>query len=175
MSNFENFDFDQFLSERAAIQNESERTGKLVKKYKKSMPEVSPKWDCSASSVSFNGICDLIVASGITIFEAPFVDVWGGIYKPDIYAGKTMWDSKLHDSDKIAKVIEAWELGADLSPIFLVRHLTKDIGLVADGKHRLTVSHYLRQSCGTLPFMVETDKSSWVKIAIPSATQILQT
>lgn len=50
----------------------------------------------------------------------------------------------------------------------------RGIGLVADGKHRLTVSHYclhdrLDEPC---PFLVDATQREWVKIAIPNAKEI---
>lgn len=40
-----------------------------------------------------------------------------------------------------------------LSPLFFVKHGTKDMALVADGKHRLTAARYM--GCKDIPFMVQ--------------------
>jgi hypothetical protein len=57
-----------------------------------------------------------------------------------------------------------------LSPLFLVKHGTKDLGLVSDGKHRLTVS----RAIGALqvPFMVGSADKGWVEKAFPGAILI---
>ncbi|MDV6343024.1 hypothetical protein [Nitrosomonas sp. Is37] len=57
-----------------------------------------------------------------------------------------------------------------LSPIFLVKHLNCDLGLVADGKHRLTVSRVI--GAGEVPFMVEVTNDSWASRAFPSAIRV---
>lgn len=170
MTDIDNFDYDKFLQEQEEMRVENERMEKLIARYKEDFPKITALWDTSVNALKFNDINESIISSGITILEAPFADVWNGIYEPDIYAGCTLWDSASHDSEKIARVIESWELGTQLSPIFFVKHLTKEIGLVADGKHRLTVSHHL--GIKTLPFMVETTALSWVSHAIPSAKKI---
>ena len=171
MSELEELDLEKFLREREEILKENRRIDELVEHYKRDMPDITPIWDLSEFAISFNDIDKAITDSGVCMYEAPFHDVWNGIYEPDIYSGKTLWNPDLHDNDKIAKVIEAWEKEIPLSPIFLIKHGTLGCGLVADGKHRLTVSHYLEYS-QKLPFFVQISSSSWVKNAIPSAKKI---
>ena len=96
-------------------------------------------------------------------------ELWTGLYKPDVYDADTLWADD-HDSAKIARVIDAWSKGTALSPIFLIKNTNDDRGLVADGKHRLTVS----RAIGALevPFMVQTTKSAWVSLAFPFASRV---
>jgi hypothetical protein len=141
----------------------------LVKAYKKNTPKVTPIWDTTPNSIQFNDISDEILGSGMDIYSAPYDDVWNGIYEPEIYDKDTLWKN-LHDNEKIARVIEAWQSNKALSPLFFVKHGGKDMALVADGKHRLIVARYM--GCKNIPFMVESSNSSWVKCAIPSAKKI---
>jgi len=157
------------MEERNGVVEEVKRTYELVDIYKKSTPNVTPIWDATAKSIQFNDINHEILGAGIDIYTAPHQDVWSGIYKPEIYDKDTLWQS-VHDSGKIARVIDAWESGIALSPLFFVKHGSRDMALVADGKHRLTVARYM--GCENIPFMVQSNKSAWVKSAIPSASKI---
>lgn len=143
----------------------------LASRYKKEMPEIVAKWDTSPASASFNDINEGIAASGLSIYVCTMEEFWAGLYEPSIYEANTLW-KKVHDSAKIARVIDAWFKGESLSPIFLVKHLDLDQGLVADGKHRLTVSRAIHVS--NVPFMVEATNAAWVSRAFPSALCIHQ-
>jgi hypothetical protein len=160
---------EEFLQERAKLSEESKLMDKLVRAYKKSTPKVPPIWDTTSNSITFNNISKEILKSGMDIYTASYDDVWAGIFKPEIYDKDTLW-KKVHDSRKIAQVIEAWENKQALSPLFFVKHGSKDLALVADGKHRLTVARYM--GCINIPFMVQSNTSSWLKNAIPSAKKI---
>lgn len=144
----------------------------LVKQFKQHTPHVQPIWDLTINSVAQNDICSEIVKSGLIILSAPFDDVWAGIYEPSIYDSDTLWH-QCHDRNKIAMVIDHWARGDALSPIFLVKHGREDLGLVADGKHRLTVARYM--GCNSLPFIVSIPNSQWVMQAIPSAVELART
>lgn len=141
----------------------------LVKQYKKQTPIVTPKWDTSTTSTKQNDICETIIASGLILYVAPFEDVWSGIFDPAVYDKDTLW-KKSHDNRKIARVINHWQNNRALSPIFLVKHGSKSLGLVADGKHRLTVARYMCSE--SMPFMVPVCSCQWVSVAIPTATKL---
>lgn len=141
----------------------------LVKYYKEDTPRVIPIWDVTAESIHFNDINQEIIDSGVDIYTASYDDVWYGIFEPEIYDKDTLWKN-IHDCGKIARVIQAWANNRALSPLFFVKHGSKDLALVADGKHRLTVARYM--GCKNIPFMVQANKSCWVKSAIPSAKKI---
>ncbi|ALZ75393.1 ParB N-terminal domain-containing protein [Rheinheimera sp. F8] len=162
-------DINKFLEERGRAMRKSRLTDELISTYKKSTPNVTPIWDSTPHSIQFNDISDEILKAGIDIYTASHSDVWCGIYQPKIYDKGTLWQD-IHDSGKIARVIEAWENKKALSPLFFVKHGSKDMALVADGKHRLTVARHM--GCDYIPFMVQTDKSDWVSRAIPSARKI---
>ena len=98
-------------------------------------------------------------------------ELWAGLFKPSVYDADTLWSSD-HDSAKIAKVIDAWFKGTALSPIFLVKHGIYDQGLVADGKHRLTVSRTIEAL--EVPFMAQTSTAEWIARAFPKAICIHQ-
>lgn len=164
-------DIERFLAERERAREECVRLDELVSRYKKEMPDLVPKWDTSPASISFNDINADITASGPNIYICKMEELWAGLYEPSIYEANTLW-KKVHDSAKIATVIDAWSKGEPLSPIFLVKHLSLDQGLVADGKHRLTVSRAIHAS--EVPFMVEATNAAWVSRAFPSALCIHQ-
>lgn len=132
-------DIEKFLEERACLRKGLESLEELVMTYRSNTPKVEPRWDTSPQSVSFNDIDDSIVEKGIDIYWAPFEQVWNGIYESEVYDKDTIWKDD-HDPRKIAKIIDAWKHGKALSPIFLVKHGSRAIALVADGKHRLTVN-----------------------------------
>jgi len=161
-------DLSEFIANRERLAQELRHMNALVKKYKKQTPTVTPIWDLSESSIAHNNICTETIESGLILFIAPFADVWSGIYEPSIYDRETLW-KKIHDNTKIARIIEHWNNNQKLSPIFLVKHGRKELGLVADGKHRLTVARYM--DCDYMPFMVPSSDSGWVSVAIPSATK----
>ena len=160
-----------FLAERERAREECARLDELVSIYKKEMPDIVPKWDTSPASISFNDISEDIKASGLSIYVCKMEELWGGLYEPSIYEANTIW-KKVHDSAKIARVIDAWSKSEPLSPLFLVKHLNFDQGLVADGKHRLTVSRAIHAS--EVPFMVEATKAAWIFRAFPTALCIHQ-
>lgn len=149
---------------------EHARVDELVIKYRKKMPEISAQWDISANSVDHNDIHSDLLKEEISIFACSMADLWQGIFDPAIYDANTLW-SKTHDSGKIAKVIEAWESDQSLSPILLSKHLAKDLAVVSDGKHRLTVSRAIRAV--DMPFMVLGDSPTWVSKAFPGAKRVL--
>lgn len=162
-------DIENFLEERARLREELELQNELVMTYMSNTPQVQPRWDTSPQSVSFNDIDDSIVEQGVDIYCAPFEHVWNGIYEPGIYDKNTLWED-VHDPRKIAKIIDAWKHGTALSPMFLVKHGSRAMALVADGKHRLTVARYMGSE--SIPFMVSSYSSDWLQTAIPSAKRI---
>lgn len=164
-------DIKTFLEERKRKQEECARLDELISTYKKEMPDIVPNWDVSLASISFNNINQNIVSSGLNIYCCSMEELWAGLYKPHIYEANTLWKD-FHDSAKIAKVIEAWSKCESLSPIFLVKHATIDKGLVADGKHRLTVSRAIYAT--KVPFMVEATNATWVSRAFPAAILVYQ-
>ncbi|CAD5264508.1 MULTISPECIES: hypothetical protein [Halomonadaceae] len=160
---------DNPLEARARAIEAGKPIDELVKTYKENTPLVLPLWDETKRSIEFNNINSSIVEAGIDIYTAPFTDLWNGIYQPDIYDKETLWEC-VHDERKIAKVIKAWSCRIPLSPIFLVKHGLCSKGVVADGKHRLTVARYM--GCESIPFMVSSSSSDWLEIAIPSAKKL---
>ncbi|WP_304182768.1 hypothetical protein [Pseudoalteromonas prydzensis] len=157
------------LKERAKLVEEWKIMDELVLAYKSSTPKVNPIWDISSNSINFNDISKEILDSGMEIYTASYDEVWAGIFEPSIYDKDTLWKN-VHDSRKIARAIKAWEEKKALSPLFFVKHGSKDLALVADGKHRLTVARYM--GCNNIPFMIQSSASSWLKKAIPSAIKI---
>lgn len=165
-------DLEKILSDRASAQEGYVHSQNLAKKYKKKMPNMAPRWDTDPTSIAFNDICTSITSSGISIYNCNMDELWSGLFDPSIYEAETLWKN-VHDSGKIAGVIDAWVNGTALSPIFLVKHKVHERGLVADGKHRLTVSRAI--GAIEVPFMVETIKAAWVSRAFPSAVCVHQT
>lgn len=163
-------EFADLIERRRYQCDEMQRLDSLVKQYRAQMPSITAQWDTTEEAVQHNDIDSEFVAAGIAVYECSMSDLWQGIYEPSIYDSNTLW-SRNHDSRKIAKVIEAWEAGIALSPIFLVKHRTKDFGLVADGKHRLTVSRAI-QTSNMMPFMVMAENSGWVVTTFPAAVRI---
>lgn len=74
-----------------------------------------------------------------------------------------------HDNAKIANIIQAWENNENLSPIFLIKHGRENLGLVADGKHRLTLCAVI--AAQEVYFMVSYNDVIWVEQASPCATR----
>lgn len=142
----------------------------IIAKYKKSFPSISASWDVSDDCLNFTDIDRQILSSGVSVLTCSLGNLFAGIYKPNVYKANTLWNRDIHDINKIARVIAEWENGTALSPVFLVKHGELDMGLVADGKHRLTVSD--RISVQEIPFMVQTANCAWVMKAIPTATLI---
>lgn len=172
MQPYEEQELEQFLAARAATLEEFKRTDELVKRYMKDTPIVTPLWDASKQSIDCNDINSESKKIGLVIYEAPFEEVWSGIYDPSIYDGNTLWNQS-HQRSKIARVIENWENNKPLSPIFLCKHGTQPLALVADGKHRLTVARCM--GCTNIPFMVLLPNCEWIHQAIPSSRIILNT
>jgi hypothetical protein len=162
-------DIEKFLAERKRVAEEVARVGQLVSRYKSNMPVIRAQWETTERSIQFNEIDEKIVSEGLSIYACSCEALWSGIYEPEIYDTNTLW-SECHDARKIAKVIEAWAANVALSPIFLVKHGTLDLGLVADGKHRLTVSRAIRAI--EVPFMVAKTAEAWVRTAIPTAMRV---
>ena len=164
-------DIERFLVERERAREECERLDELVLRYKKEIPDIAPKWDISTASIFFNDINEDIITSGLNIYICKMEELWAGLYEPSIYEASSLW-KKTHDSTKIARIIDAWSKGQPLPPIFLVKHLSLDQGLVADGKHRLTVSRAIHSS--EVPFMVKATNAEWVSNTFPCALCIQQ-
>lgn len=163
-------DLAAFMEERRRMSEERLRVEALVKKYRKTMPQITAQWDTSATAVDQNDIHADCLKDGVSLYSCSMDELWSGIYEPAIYDANTLWSDD-HEPRKIAKVIEAWESGQALSSIFLVKHGSKDLALVADGKHRLTVSRAIQAI--EMPFMVLGDGPAWVSKAFPGAKRIL--
>lgn len=163
-------DVAAFMEERLRDHEERLRVEALVGKYQQNMPQITAQWDRSASAVEHNDINSECLMDGVSLYSCSMADLWQGIYEPAIYDANTLWSDD-HEPRKIAKVIEAWESGQALSSIFLVKHGSKDLALVADGKHRLTVSRAIQAI--EMPFMVLGDGPAWVSKAFPGAKRIL--
>jgi hypothetical protein len=161
-----NIDMDEFLEAREAQRQRCVQEQELIKHLRTNTPLVRPLWDKSEAAVIFNDIGDEILKSGLLLYSASLVDVWQGLYRPDIYDGNTLWDD-LHSQRKIALVINSWLNKKPLTPPFFVKHLKEPLGLVADGKHRLTVARYM--VADELPFWVKKDEANWVTTSIPNA------
>jgi hypothetical protein len=162
-------DMDEFLAARQASMVECQRLDDLVKKYKKQIPNITACWDKSIRSIDANDIDSKILSGGMAIFDCDMKTLWSGLYQPSIYEGSTIWDD-VHNSSNIAKVIENWGKNVPLSPIFLIPHPIFQNGLVADGKHRLTVSRAI--SATDTPFMVSFKDVAWAKECFPGASII---
>jgi hypothetical protein len=152
-----------FLEKRELIMKEWARLKDLICKYKAQMPEIEAVWDQTVGSIKFN---DIEASEPVHVYCVAMAELWSGIYKPDVYDAETLWSDN-HDSRKIVKVIESWENKIPLSPIYLVRHGTKSLALVADGKHRLTVARSIHAD--DMCFMVLARESGWVVEAFPNA------
>ena len=160
-----------FVEEMSHAENERKRLEALAARYRAELPNIQAQWDLRPEAVRFNDISEEILAGGMSVYRCSMNDLWGGIYNPSVYEANTIW-RPLHTEGKIIRVIEAWEMGVSLSPLFLVKHGTLDLGLVADGKHRLTVC----RAIGALevPFMVGSVDAEWVERAIPGLVDIGQ-
>lgn len=167
-------EIDAFIAERKRAAEESVQIGDLVQKYESDLPEISAFWDTGETSVQFNNIDKRITENGVAIYTCAAGDLWNGLFEPEIYDTNTLWDRDLHNKRKIAKVIDAWNQRQALSPLFLVEHGGDlNLGLVADGKHRLTVARAIESAM--IPFMVEEENSQWVRLAFPTAVIALKT
>lgn len=164
-------DVEAFLAEREAQRKRLLEEEELIERLKADTPHVQPMWDKSPGSVQFNDINEDFLAEGIVLYSAGMTDVWNGLFRPSIYDANTLW-SELHCNRKIARVIRCWQSSRSLSPMFLVKHGAENLGLVADGKHRLTVARYM--TCNELPFMVPKSQVAWVKSAMPNAVVELE-
>ncbi len=146
------------------------RVEALIKKYRKTMPQITAQWDTSSIAVDHNDIHPDCLKDGVSLYYCSMDELWSGIYEPAIYDANTLW-SKKHDRNKIAKVIEAWESGKALSPILIAQRGSTPFAVVPDGKHRLTVSRAIQEV--EMPFMVLGDGPAWVSKAFPGAKRIL--
>lgn len=158
------------LAARKKAMNKFLEGESLVSDYKENTPIVDPLWDTGDGFLNYNNLDDDVVNSGLTLFMASFEDVWNGLYDPSVYEGDTLW-ANFHDSKKIARVISHWLHNKPLSPVFLLKHTSKNAWLVADGKHRLTVAHYMGFK-GDTPFLVKTEDENLVALAIPAAVKV---
>jgi len=158
------------MEERRLMSEERLRVDALVAKYRKNMPQITAQWDTSSSAVDHNFIDSNSLNSGYSFYSCSMDELWQGIYKPAIYDANTLW-SRVHDRCKIAKVIEAWESGKPLSPIFLAQRGATVFAVVNDGKHRLTVSRAIKAV--DMPFMVLGVGPAWISKAFPGAKRIL--
>lgn len=163
-------DVAAFMEERRRDHEERLRVEALVKKYRKTMPQITAQWDTSATAVDYNYIHADYLKDGVSLYSCSMDELWSGIYEPAIYDSNTLW-SRVHDRSKIAKVIEAWESGKPLSPIFIAQRGATAFAVVNDGKHRLTVSRAIQAT--EMPFMVLGDGPAWVSKAFPGAKRIL--
>jgi hypothetical protein len=164
---------DLFLNQRKLVIDEVLRYSELAQRYRNEMPIIQVNWDLTPGSVRHNNIDSSIISNGITIYNCSNDALWDGLFEPSPYGGDTIWSKKHgHSEWKIARVIEAWERGQSLSPLFLMGHQRLRLGLVCDGKHRLTVSRAINAE--NVPFMVSSLDRAWVETAIPGAVQICQ-
>lgn len=163
-------DVAAFMEERRRDNEERLRVEALVEKYQQNMPQITAQWDRSASAVDHNDIHADYLKDGVSIYACSMSDLWQGIFEPAIYDANTLWSDD-HEPRKIAKVIEAWESGQVLSPILLAKHLSKNLAVVPDGKHRLTVSRAIEAV--DMLFMVLGDDPAWVSKAFPGAKRIV--
>lgn len=163
-------DVAAFMEERRRDHEERLRVEALVEKYRKNIPPITAQWDTSASAVDHNDIHADCLKEGVSVYSCSMDELWQGIFDPAIYDANTLWSDD-HEPRKIAKVIEAWASGQALSPILLAKHLSKDLAVVPDGKHRLTVSRAIQAV--EMPFMVLGDGPAWVSKAFPSAKRII--
>lgn len=159
-----------FIEDRRRMSEERLRVEALVEKYQQNMPQITAQWDTSANAVDHNDIDPVSLKVGYSLYSCSMNEVWQGIYKPDIYDANTLWSDD-HSRKKIAKVIEAWELGKALSPIYLGQRGATAFAVVNDGKHRLTVARAI--NAFDMPFMVLGDGPAWVSKAFPGAKRIL--
>lgn len=158
-----------FIQERSRAENERKRLEALATRYRAGLPTITAHWDLRPEGVQHNDINKKDLAGGMLIYKCSMDDLWNGLYDPRVYEANTIWKAS-HVERKIVRVIEAWEKGALLSPLFLVKHKEFDLGLVADGKHRLTVCRAIRAS--EVPFMVVSADAAWVEKVIPCAERI---
>jgi hypothetical protein len=164
-------DLASCVGEMSREENERKRLEALTARYRAELPNIQPQWDLRLEAVQYNDINEAILASGMSVYRCSMNDLWSGIYDPSVYEANTIW-RPLHAEHKIIRVIEAWEMGVSLSPLFLVKHGTLNLGLVADGKHRLTVCRAIRAL--EVPFMVGSADEEWVERAIPGSVKIDQ-
>lgn len=158
-----------FIQEMSRAENERKRLEALATRYRAGLPTITAHWDLRPESVQHNDINKKILAGGMLIYRCSMDDLWNGLFDPHVYEANTIWDAS-HAEHKIVRVIEAWEEGASLSPLFLARHGELDLGLVADGKHRLTVCRAIHAL--EVPFMVASAEAIWVEKTIPRAERI---
>ena len=158
--------FTQEISRKA---NERKHLATLAARYRADLPKIQAQWDLTPGAERHNDIDKTVLAHGMSIYRCCMDDLWRGIYHPNCYDANTIW-KPLHAEHKIIRIIEAWETGVTLSPLFLVKHAKLDLALVSDGKHRLTVCRAI--SALEVPFMVDSTDKKWVEKAIPGASQI---
>ena len=164
-------DLASFAEEMSYAENERKRLKELSARYRAELPSIQALWDLTPEAVQYNDINKEILAGGMSLYNCSMNDLWRGFYDPKVYEGHTIW-RPLHAQSKIVRVIEAWETGVSLSPLFLVKHGKLNLGLVADGKHRLTVCHAI--GAVDVPFMVGSADAEWVEKAIPGSVEIGQ-
>ena len=132
-----------------------------------SIEGVIEHWDTSPLSIDYNNISENVVKEGLAIYESTYSDTWKGIYSPEVYGAKTLWNT-IHSQAKIRGVIDCWRDEIPLSPLYLIkRGYEGDLALVSDGKHRLTVASAIKAK--RVPFMVALEHSEWVEEVFPNA------
>ena len=163
---------ESVLAELEEDQKRSAESEKLIRKYRKKMPDIAPQWDATPASTPFNDIPEEIVSSGLSIYNCQMGELWAGLHERELFESNTLWSNNIHVRSKIAQVIDYWVQDTALSPIYLMKHGVLDQGLVVDGNHRLTVARAIGAS--EVPLMVETAKAAWVSRAFPTAVCIHQ-
>ena len=152
-------------------QKEFARLSELVNRYKLEIPPIRAIWDTSPESLEFCSInpdCPE-VQNGVTIYTCSREDLFNGFKSnhAQVHRGKIMWGNK-KNNHKIAMVIEAWEQGRKISPVFILKTSGRRKPQVVDGHHRLTVAEKIEAP--TIPIVVQGLKPSWVKKAFKTAT-----
>lgn len=159
----------KFFQDRKIAEEKCKKINDLIDLYKSKTPTVIPRWDLTEDAMKHINICNKLFSSGLALYKASINDIWCYINDASLFEGNTLWSNR-HDNAKIANVIYFWENSKELTPIFLMKHLTRDLLLVADGKHRLTVTRYMNSV--DVYFYLELKNCKWLSDLIPTINRI---
>ncbi len=163
-------EFGLVLAEMMGDPEDRERINALIRQYRQNLPPISALWDTSEGSIQHNDIKSEILRGGLAIYTCGMDELWDGLFEPAIWEADTLWKD-VHESSKIAKVIEAWSSGQELSPIYLVKYDGEPaLGLIGDGNHRFTVARAI--GAPSVAFMVAVSDVGWVEKTFPSARKL---
>lgn len=130
---------------------------------------IQPHWHIQKAAIDLSAQGDEVVedlsSSGFEIYMASVSDLFQ--VTPDVvrevYEREALWndseDDRIHDEEKLARVLKCWEEKHPLTPPTLIDNGHGEV-LIQDGRHRLKTAIFL----GVHEVPVIIYNSSWEKI-----------